>query len=141
MKKYSSQSTQIIALVVEDDPACLDYLVFLLKKLNIELMTARTGEEALELMEDHEFNCFLLDISLGPGITGIEVFEKIREIPRFENIPVFAVTATMREDLQGLLDRGFTKCLEKPYKFDQLKSMLYSYFPQLEEVEKKELEF
>lgn len=44
MKKYSSQSTKIIALVVEDDPACMDYLVFLLKKLKIKLMTARTGE-------------------------------------------------------------------------------------------------
>ncbi len=138
MKKYSSQSKQITALAVEDDPTCMDYLVFLLNKMNIETMTAPTGEKALELLRDHDYDCFLLDISLGAGITGITVFEEIRKIPKFNNIPVFAVTATWKDDLQNLFDRGFTNCMEKPFTFHQLKSLLYPYFPQLKEAEGKE---
>ncbi len=138
MKECSSHTTHITALVVEDDPTCMDYLVFLLNKLNIKTMTAPTGEKALELLGDHDYDCFLLDISLGAGITGITVFEEIRRIPRFNDVPVFAVTATWKDDLDDLFDRGFTNCMEKPFTFNQLKSLLYPYFPQLKEAEKKE---
>jgi len=112
------------ALVVEDDFASRQYLLLLLKKLNIVAHAAETGEAALELVKDKQLDIMLLDIALGPGISGIELGEQLKQKPRYLETPMVAVTAFSKDKLKQLDEAGFADYLAKPYTLDQLKSIL-----------------
>jgi len=120
---------QLTFLVVEDNPANMNYLLFLLKKLNMEAVKASTGEEALNLVKNETVDGALLDINLGHGMSGIELMQTLRREERFAKIPMIAVTAYYGGGLhEELLEQGFTDYLCKPFKFDELKEMLAKYF-------------
>jgi len=114
-------------LVVEDDFASRQYLLLLLKKLNYVAVAAETGEEALDLMQTQTADIFLLDIALGPGISGLELGAKLHQDDRFTNTPMVAVTAFTRDKLENLEESGFTGYLAKPYTITQLKELLEKY--------------
>ncbi|NQV48928.1 MAG: response regulator [Candidatus Marinimicrobia bacterium] len=114
-------------LVVEDDFASRQYLLLLLKKLEYQSHSAETGEQALELMKENDADIMLLDIALGPGITGLELGETLRQDKRFQNVPMVAVTAFSKDKLDNLLEAGFSDYMAKPYTIGQLKDMLDKY--------------
>jgi PAS domain S-box-containing protein len=117
-----------IILVVEDNPANMEYLLFLLNKFQLNSITATSGEEAVEIMKGNYVDCMLLDINLGKGISGIVLMEMFRNQKEFEYIPIAAVTAYFGGGLsRNLLDKGFSDFLAKPFTKDQLKSMLQRY--------------
>ena len=117
-----------IILVVEDNPANMDYLLFLLNKFKLNSITATNGEEAIEIMKGNYADCMLLDINLGKGISGIVLMEMFRTKKEFEYIPIAAVTAYFGGGLsRNLLDKGFSDFLAKPFTKDQLKFMLQRY--------------
>jgi CheY-like chemotaxis protein len=112
-------------LVVEDNPANMAYIMFMLNKLNIEAVKAVSGEEALTLIKDVKLNGGLLDIHLGDGMSGITLMEKIRKIEGYNKLPLIAVTAFYAGEMsKQLIKKGFNDYLAKPYKFDQLLGIL-----------------
>jgi len=61
LKEQAGINTPLSALVVEDDFASRQYLLLLLKKLNVSALAAETGETALELMQGKEWiSCYLI---------------------------------------------------------------------------------
>ncbi|NQV30083.1 MAG: response regulator [Candidatus Marinimicrobia bacterium] len=122
-----SESTKHIALIVEDDFASRQYLKFLLKRFNIEVISAESGEQALEAMKDAVVDIMLLDIALGPGITGIQLCERLKLDLRFSETPAIAVTAFAKDNLKEFERVGFSDYLAKPYTIDQLKVHLSKY--------------
>ncbi len=111
-------------LVVEDDFASRQYLQLLLKKLDYTFFVAETGEQAKELMSDKSVDIMLLDIALGPGISGLELGVAFKEENRFMDTPIVAVTAFSQDKLQTLEKAGFSDYMAKPYTIVQLKDML-----------------
>ena len=111
-------------LVVEDDFASRQYLLLLVRKLEYIPISAETGEEAIELMKDNRADIFLLDIALGPGISGIELGAVLKKEERFSTVPMVAVTAFTRDKLDTLDDAGFSDYMAKPYTIVQLKQLL-----------------
>jgi PAS domain S-box-containing protein len=79
-------------LLVDDEPANLLVLEAILDGLGARLLKARTGEEALRSLAQHEFAAVLLDIWL-PGISGYETAKHIRESPRSKSTPIIFITA------------------------------------------------
>lgn len=120
-------SDQKKVLVVEDDFASRQYLLLLLKKLNYTAVAAETGEEALLLMQTETADIFLLDIALGPGISGLELGAKLHQDDRFNRIPMVAVTAFTKDKLENFEESGFSGYLAKPYTITQLKELLEKY--------------
>ncbi|NQV30503.1 MAG: response regulator [Candidatus Marinimicrobia bacterium] len=114
-------------LVVEDDFASRQYLLLLLKKLEYRSHSAETGEQALELMKENFADIMLLDIALGPGITGLELGEIFKQDERFQKVPIVAVTAFSKDKLDTLHDAGFSDYMAKPYTIGQLRDMLDKY--------------
>ena len=114
-------------LVVEDDFASRQYLLLLLKKLEFQSHSAETGEQALELMKDNTADIMLLDIALGPGISGLELGAKLKQEERFTSVPMVAVTAFSKDKLHTLEEAGFSDYISKPYTIVQLKQMLEKY--------------
>jgi CheY-like chemotaxis protein len=112
-------------LVVEDNPANMAYIMFMLNKLNVEVLKAASGEEALTLIEKVQIKGGLLDIHLGDGMSGVTLMEKIRKIEGYAELPLIAVTAFYAGEMsKELIKNGFDDYLAKPYKFDQLLEIL-----------------
>jgi CheY-like chemotaxis protein len=128
MNEIHNQSDRPTILVVEDNEANLNYLVFLLKKLNLNVISAVTGEEAVDAMKNEKVDCMLLDINLGPGMSGLMLMENFRKEKRFQMLPINAVSAYYGGGLsKELIKKGFTDYLAKPFTLEELKEMLAKY--------------
>lgn len=90
---------------------------------------ASTGEEAIKMSQSTRYDGFLMDINLGPGINGIEVTQRLRNMHEYSNTPVIAVTALALDgDKESLLQQGCSHYLAKPFKKSDLVGMMKSIF-------------
>ncbi len=78
-------------LLVDDQPARLLSYETILGQLGQNLITARSGVEALARLMKDEFALVLLDVSM-PGMDGFETAEMIHDHPRFERTPIIFIT-------------------------------------------------
>ncbi|GAB3543691.1 hypothetical protein GCM10027343_17490 [Noviherbaspirillum agri] len=89
-------------LLVNDDAASLLALASLLPERNgYEVITARSGEEALRRVLMHDFAVILLDVSM-PGMDGFETAEAIHSHPRSASVPIIFVTAHYADEMHRL---------------------------------------
>lgn len=105
-------------LVVDDEHLIRWSLEQNLKKQGYDVFTAGTGEDALRLAREEQPDLVLLDIQL-PGISGIEVLDKIKEFD--EDIIVIMVTAHGGLDTAvNAMRLGAFDYVNKPFNLDEL---------------------
>jgi two-component system cell cycle response regulator len=101
-------------LVIEDNPASLDLMVYLLQAFGHTPLTARDGLEGIETARREHPDLILCDIQL-PGADGVEVCRQLKSDPATRDVPMVAVTAyAMVGDREKLLNEGFNGYLSKP---------------------------
>ncbi|MGJ7916256.1 response regulator [Massilia sp. LXY-6] len=92
-------------LVVNDDPASLLALTSLLEQWaeesNYDVLSARSGQDALRQVLRHDFAVILLDVNM-PGMDGFETAEAIHQRPRSADIPIIFVTAFLADEIDRL---------------------------------------
>lgn len=100
------QSMQQTILIVDDEPANLRVLKEILKD-NYRLVFAKSGADALRVVDQQRPNLILLDIMM-PDMTGFEVCQQLKQNPEFAAIPVIFVTALSEEqdEAQGFAIGG-----------------------------------
>ena len=104
-----------VILIIEDDPVIQELLSLTMSKESWNLIQVKTGEEGLKILKSKKVNCILLDIML-PGIDGLKVLKKIKEIEQCRNIPVIMTTARGEEtDIITGLELGADDYVVKPY--------------------------
>jgi PAS domain S-box-containing protein len=102
-------------LVVDDDIATRK-IVELFLRGEIELESASNSKDATDLINTEVYSVILMDISLGKGISGVELLKNLRTLPRYKHVPVIAVTAhAMVGDKEKFLSFGFDDYLSKPF--------------------------
>jgi len=105
-------------LVVDDEHLIRWSLEQNLKKQGYEVISAGTGEDALRLVRDENPDLILLDIQL-PGINGLQVLEKVKEID--EEVIVIMVTALgVLETAVKAMRMGAYDYINKPFNLDEL---------------------
>lgn len=89
-------------LIVEDDPALIELLRFLLEQEGLEVEVAHDGLEALDKMEVWMPDLVLLDLRL-PKLEGMDVLWEMRQNPKLSNTPVviISVDSSPQTMLQG----------------------------------------
>ena len=92
---------KVSILLVDDQPQRLISYRAILADLNLGLVCARSGREALELLMNQEYAVVLLDVSM-PDMDGFEAAKLIHEHPRFERTPIIFVTGVHLDDLDRL---------------------------------------
>ena len=101
-------------LVVDDILSNVKLLEAKLSAEYFEVVTAYSGQEALDRMEEHEPDIVLLDVMM-PGMDGFEVCRRIKANPKFAHVPVVMVTALDQpSDRVAGLDAGADDFLTKP---------------------------
>jgi signal transduction histidine kinase len=105
----------IKVLMVDDLPENLLALRSLLRRDDLELLEARGGREALEMLLDHDVAVALIDVQM-PEMDGFELAELMRGSERTRHVPIILVTATSREEHRVFrgYDAGATDFLFKP---------------------------
>ena len=120
---YSFQSLHV--LLVDDNQISLEVGEKLLRSKDMDVVTARDGQEAIDLFirEKGNFDLILMDI-LMPGVDGYTATRRIREmshIPSAKTIPIIAMTVNaFRDSFEESLQVGMNAYLEKPFTPEQL---------------------
>lgn len=101
-------------LVVDDEPDMLSLLRLILQRGGWQVVTAASGEEALQLADRYLPDLILLDIMM-PGLNGHEVCARLRRDARFKQTPILALTAQahLEEQVQAHLV-GMDEYIVKP---------------------------
>src|SRR5580700_4508179 len=88
-------------MIVDDEPALRKALRTSLTASGFEVLEARSGEEALTLLDRTPVDLVLLDINM-PGISGIEVCRRIRDISGQMGIIMVTVRDSEDDKVQAL---------------------------------------
>ncbi|MBA3394939.1 MAG: response regulator [Deltaproteobacteria bacterium] len=120
-------------LAVDDTPANLVALEAVLDR-DFTLLFARSGPEAVALMQQpHDVDVILMDLQM-PGMDGFEAAALIKKLPGCEDVPIVFITAVYREDphVKRGYEAGGVDYFSKPFDPDllRLKMGIYASFRQ-----------
>jgi two-component system response regulator RegX3 len=106
-------------LVVEDEESIADAITYTLRSEGFEVDDVEDGETALERVRADAYDVVLLDLLL-PGLSGLEVCRRIRELSA---VPILMVTARTAEvDHVSGLEAGADDYVTKPFSMPELVS-------------------
>ena len=128
-KALKSQNVlkDLIVLVVEDDEVSYQYLTKLLTNIAKEVLWAKDGAEAVEIVKSNsKIDLILMDM-LMPKMNGFEATKRIREFDK--NIIIVAQTAlALADEKEEILASGCNDYISKPVFLAGLKEVLSKYF-------------
>ena len=112
-------------LVVDDDVRNLFALTTAFERYSIQTITAESGQEAMNILEEkQDIDIVLMDIMM-PEMDGYETTQKIRREHKNNALPIIAVTAkAMKGDREKCIEAGASDYITKPVKIDQLLSLM-----------------
>ena len=119
-------------LLVEDNELNMEIAQYMLESVQVEVVVARNGKEAVDTFaasELNEFDCILMDMMM-PVMDGIEATKEIRKMTREDaaTVPIVAMTANaFAEDVQKVKEAGMNEHIAKPIDFDRMIEVLW-YF-------------
>jgi len=109
-------------LVAEDDEVSLFAVRKLLERSGHQVVEARNGREALDLLDGQEFDLIIMDVQM-PVMDGLEATRRIRQStsPARRDVPIIAMTAyAMIGDREKILAAGMNAYVAKPVGIDEL---------------------
>jgi len=101
-------------LVIEDNPANMELMSYLLNAYGYALLTATDGESGLDVATREQPDLIICDVHL-PQLDGYGVVRVLKRMPSLRGIPAIAVTAlAMVGDRDKLIEAGFDGYISKP---------------------------
>jgi two-component system, cell cycle response regulator DivK len=114
-------------LVVDDNPANLELVTFLLSSEGFEVRTAVDAADALKVLEEFKPRMILLDIQM-PGMDGLALTRQLKADARMQGVLIIAVTAyAMKGDEAKAKAAGCDGYLTKPIDTRALTRTLRGY--------------
>lgn len=112
-------------LIADDDVRNIFSLTKALEQHNMKVLSATDGKEALRVLADNpKVDVVLMDMMM-PEMDGYETTRTIREMSRYKQLPILAVTAkAMMGDREKCIASGASDYISKPVDIDQLISLL-----------------
>jgi CheY-like chemotaxis protein len=111
-------------LLVDDDARNIFALSSLLERRGMNVLTATTGREAIEILDSTDVSIVLMDIMM-PEMDGYQTMQRIRGSEQHQRLPIIALTAkAMKGDREKCLEAGASDYLAKPVDTEQLLSAL-----------------
>jgi signal transduction histidine kinase len=121
--------TSVSFLLVDDLEENLLSLEALLRRDGLNVLKARSGDQALELLLQHDVALALIDVQM-PGLNGFELAELMRGNERTRRVPIIFVTAGSTDErrrFQGY-EAGAVDFIQKPIEPDILRSKAEVFF-------------
>jgi len=117
-----------LILLVEDDPVNRMVAVGLLEAIGIRVEIAENGAEAVAMVEQERgYEAVLMDLQM-PVMDGLTATRQIRLNPKFEELPIIAMTAgVMVQDRQASVAAGMNDFVAKPVSPEQLYNTVHKW--------------
>lgn len=119
-------------LLVEDNEINLEIAKSMLEQVDVNVITAHNGQEAVQIYSQSEINsieAILMDVMM-PIMDGLTATKQIRKLDRSDaaNVPIIAMTAkAYREDQEEVLSSGMNAHISKPIEFQKVYELLLNY--------------
>lgn len=140
IKHFIAKEAKI--LIVDDSNVTLKIEEDLMKTYEMNVSTAKSGEECIHLLKNNTYDIIFMD-HIMPGMDGIETTKKIRNMDDeyYKNVIIIALTANTSPNVSSLyIQNGFNDFLEKPIETLKLNKFLRTYLPRKYIVETQILE-
>lgn len=125
-----TKAKQVI-LIVDDEEGLREGLSKLLESEGYAALSAESGEQALEILQQSHIDLVLTDMRM-PGMDGIELLKKIRE--RHPDVGVIILTGYGQiESYIEAMNFGAIEYVSKPFKVNELKFIVNKVLNNLEE--------
>jgi CheY-like chemotaxis protein len=118
-----------VVLLVEDDEDNRDLVSFVLarSRLDVELLTAENGQEAIDKAFERPPDLILMDMQM-PVMDGWQAVPKLKADGRTKNIPIIAFTAQAKaEDKARTIEIGCAEHYSKPMDPEELLALIRRY--------------
>ena len=105
-------------LIVDDEEVLQDVLTSLIRRAGHSTISARTGEEALELLGREEIDLVLLDLML-PGMSGLQVLQEVRRRDPEQVVVVITAYSSIESAVDAMREGAF-HYIPKPFKNEEV---------------------
>jgi len=113
---------KINVLLVDDEKDFVEFLAERLQLKDFNATIAFTGDEAIKLVEENEFDVIVLDVQM-PGKNGVETLKEVKKIEQLSQVIMLTGHATVKTAIQGMKN-GAYDYLMKPTDTDELIEMI-----------------
>jgi DNA-binding response OmpR family regulator len=127
---------KIHTLVVDDEPGIRFFVEETLHRSGHDVMSVKSGEEALDTLRDTPFDMVILDLKLGGKVDGIRVLEAIRWRWPETSVIIFTAHGSLDSALQAI-DHGIEKYVQKPLSPKELRAIVEDVLKQREDERRK----
>ncbi len=134
-EKNNLSSARPTILVVDDDQSIIDAVKTTLESRDYKVISASSGEEALEEFEDDQIDIAFCDIKM-PGMDGIELLKRIQEISPETQCIMMTAYASVDSAVEAMRE-GAEDYLRKPFEVEDIKSTVLGALEDLEFEEKQ----
>lgn len=113
-------------LIVDDEETLTFslYQAFIKAPYDCEVVTASSGEEAIEKLDSGKFDLVITDIAMPPGIDGLELLSIIKS--RSPDTKVIIITAYGTDEREERAYKiGADKYIEKPFDISELRNLVF----------------
>lgn len=111
-------------MIVDDEIDVREYLKNFFRRRKIDVVTAESGEEALELIKDKAPDLMLLDVRMG-GIDGVETLRRMRQSGCGVNV-IMVTGVEDKQLLDSLKELNVAACVHKPLILEELEKEVLS---------------
>jgi DNA-binding NtrC family response regulator len=122
---------KISVLLVDDEPDFVESLAERLQIRDFEVTTAISGDEALTLIRENDFDVILLDVQM-PGKDGVETLREIKKTKPIPQVIMLTGHATVQSAVEGMKIGAYDYLL-KPTDTENLVEMINKAYQLVEE--------
>lgn len=117
----------ILILLVDDNEINLTVEKKILCSYGVNVVTAKSGYEALKIAENTDFSMILLDLHM-PDIDGFETAKQLRRLTNCKFTPIIALTADVVSGIKKkIISAGMNDYISKPFRPENLKNIISEY--------------
>ncbi|MBF0438463.1 MAG: PAS domain S-box protein [Magnetococcales bacterium] len=136
---FSKTLSGLKVLLVEDDEINQQVVRELLKQVNITVLLAEDGKQAIDKVATESLDGVLMDMQM-PVMDGLTATREIRKMSRFDSLPILAMTANiMSGDREACLEAGMQDYIAKPIEPKLLYATLARWVRKQPEMDKNHL--
>ncbi len=106
-------------LIVDDEPELREIGSKIAEVLGYSVTLAKSGEEAVKLFQEHDFDAVVLDMLLGDGMSGRETYEQMLAVKPGQKA-VIASGYSTSIDVEKTLELGAHSIIKKPYSLEDI---------------------
>ena len=119
-------------LLVEDNEINQQVALEILENAGLIVTIADNGQKAVDMVEQTSYDAVLMDLQM-PVMDGYAATRKIRENPKFEKLPIIAMSAsTMTSDIEKTQEAGMNDHVSKPIDIKALFETLFKWIGPLD---------